>query len=181
MLFRSGLEFDGITGSSCASSGGGGCLADITVTQIGTVGSQTAAFFLGDISTPASNGEDRIVTITYEAHLLDSGVAGNARVNSANVYGNQTDQIAGTPGTPPLPGSFDVQATPATATVFIVEPVLTVDKDVNGQVGDTDNRRALPGDTLTYTVTVRNTGSSDANDRSEERRVGKECRSRWPP
>jgi uncharacterized repeat protein (TIGR01451 family)/fimbrial isopeptide formation D2 family protein len=159
-----GLEFDGITGSSCASSGGGACLADITVGQIGTVGSQTAAFFLGDISTPSSNGEDRIVTITYEAHLLDSGVAGNARINSANVYGNQTDQIVGTPGTPPLPGSFDVQATPATATVFIVEPVLTVDKDVNGQVGDTDNRRAIPGDTLTYTVTVRNTGSSDAND-----------------
>ncbi len=159
-----GLEFDGITGSSCTSSGGGACLADIPVAQIGTVGSQTAAFFLGDISTPASNAEDRIVTITYEAHLLDSGVAGNARINSANAYGNQTDQITGTPATPPLPGSFDVQATPAVATVLIVEPVLTVDKDVNGQVGDTDIRRAVPGETLTYTVTVRNTGSSDAND-----------------
>ncbi|NOX24275.1 MAG: hypothetical protein GXP36_14450 [Actinobacteria bacterium] len=67
---------------------------------------------LGDISTPASNGENRTITITYEADLLDSAVAGNARINSANVYGNQTDHITGTPATPPLPWSFGVQATP---------------------------------------------------------------------
>ncbi len=90
--------------------------------RLAFVGPQTAAFFLGDISTPASNGEDRTITITDEADLLDSGVAGNARINSADVYGNQTDHITGTPATPPLPWSFDVQATPATATAFIVEP-----------------------------------------------------------
>lgn len=159
-----GLEFDGITGSSCLSSGGGACLPDITVAQIGVVGSQNAVFFLGDIATPSTNGEDRIVTITYEAHLLDSGGAGDTRINSANVYGNQTDRIAGTPPVPPAPGGFDVEATPATATITIVEPTLTIDKDVVGQVGDTDTRRAVPGESLTYTLVVENAGTSDAND-----------------
>lgn len=92
------------------------------VYRLALVGSQTAAFFLGDISTPASNGEDRIITITDEANLLNSGVAGNARINSTNVYGNQADHITATPATPPLPWSFDVQATPATATAFTVGP-----------------------------------------------------------
>jgi len=159
-----GLSFYGITGSSCLSSGGGLCTPNITVTQIGTIGTQTAAFFLGDVDTPASNGEDRIVTITYEAHILDMGSAGDTLVNSANAYGNQTDQIPGTPTTPPVPGSFDVQATPATATVTIVEPTLTIDKDVVGQVGDSDTRRAVAGETLTYTLVVSNTGTSDANN-----------------
>ena len=163
-LLPAGVSFDGITGSSCASAGGGACDSDITVTQIGAAGTQTAAFFLGDISVPAANGQDRIITITYDAHLLDSGSSGDTRINSANAYGNQTDTVTGTPGLPLVPGDFDVAADPATATVTIVEPTLTIDKDVSGQVGDSDARRAVPGDFLTYTIVVENTGTSDAND-----------------
>ncbi|MGI9529257.1 MAG: SdrD B-like domain-containing protein, partial [Acidimicrobiia bacterium] len=159
-----GVSFDGITGSSCESAGGSACDAVITVNQIGTVGTQTAAFFLGDIAVPAVNGLDRIVTITYDAHLLDSGSSGDTRINSANVYGNQSDLVTGTPTLPLVPGDFDVAADPATATATIVEPRLTLDKDVSDQIGDSDARRAVPGELLTYTIVVENTGTSDAND-----------------
>lgn len=159
----SGMAFDGVVSSSCDMAGAA-CDPLITVNEIGVIGTTTAAFFLGDIDAPSVSGDTRVVTITYEAHLLDSGVAGNSRVNSASVYGNQTDKITGIPGTPPVPSGFDVSAGPATATITIVEPSLSVDKDVSGQVGDTDYRRALPGETLTYTVVVRNSGGANVSD-----------------
>ncbi len=159
-----GIQFDGTVSSSCAAAGGGACSPDITVSEIGTVGTDTAAWFLGDLDTAST--EDRVVTIVYDAHVLDipSTGSGDTLVNTANIYGNQTDQITGTPATPPDPSGFDLSATPDTALVNIVEPRLTIDKDVNGQVGDVDWRRALAGDTLTYTLVVANTGTLAAHD-----------------
>ena len=42
-----------------------------------------------------------------------------------------------------------------------------------------DRATAAPGERVTYTLTAKNIGDRDV--RSEERRVGKECRSRWSP
>ncbi len=152
-----GMEFDGLVSSNC-DMGGGPCDPMVTATEIGIAGSTTAAFFFGDIDISSATGEERVVTIEYRAHLLDSGVAGNTRVSSASVYGNQTDKIAGTPSSVPLPSSFDVAVGPATDTVTVVEPRLTIDKDVAGQVGDGDYRRAVPGENLSFTIVA--TGSS---------------------
>ena len=48
--------------------------------------------------------------------------------------------------------------------VDTVEPTLTIDKDVSGQVGDSDRRRAQPGDASTYSLLITNTGSGAADD-----------------
>jgi fimbrial isopeptide formation D2 family protein/uncharacterized repeat protein (TIGR01451 family) len=158
-----GMAYDGTTGSTCVM-GGGACTPDITAVDIGVSGTTAAAFFLGDLVPASATGEPRTVTIIYQAHLLDSGSAGNTRINTASVYGNQTDRIAGTPPSPPAPASFDVAASAATAAITIVEPRLLIDKDVGGQVGDADYRRAVPGDILAYTVSAANAGSSPAYD-----------------
>ena len=61
-------------------------------------------------------------------------------------------------------------------------------KTVNDEISDADKRQLL--DSLRQervaaprkiTVTRRETSTIRQNDRSEERRVGKECRSRWSP
>jgi len=153
-----GMEFDGIVSSSCDMEGSP-CDPMINVTELGALGTTTAAFFLGDIDVSSTTGQDRVVTIEYRAHLADSGVAGDTRVSSASAYGNQTDQIAGTPGSVPLPSSFDVAVGPVTDTVRIVEPLMSIDKDVSGQTGDGDSRRAVPGDVLTYTIVAANSAA----------------------
>jgi uncharacterized repeat protein (TIGR01451 family)/fimbrial isopeptide formation D2 family protein len=154
-----GMVFDGMVSSSCDMEGAP-CDPAIDVTEIGLVGTNTAAFFLGDIDMSSTTGEARVVSIDYEVHLIDSGSAGNTRVSSAKIYGNQTDRIAGTPGTPPLPSSFDVSVGPANDTVTVVEPGMSIDKDVAGQIGDADSRRAVPGETLTYTIVATNSATT---------------------
>ncbi len=158
-----GMIFDGIVSSTCAM-GGAACDPMLTATEIGIAGTTTAAFFLGDIDVSSTTGEDRVVSIEYRAHLLDSGSAGDARVSAVDIYGNQTDRIPGTPSSVPLPSSFDVAVGPATDTVTIDEPHLVIDKDVTGQVADVDYRRAVPGEALTYTITATNSSVSHTSD-----------------
>ena len=100
------------------------------------------------------------MTIVYDGHVLNTVDSGDTETNSATVYGNTIDRIlVEPPATAPAPGSFDVTAGPATADVDIIEPELTIDKDVVGQVGDSDTRRALPNETLTYQLTIANTAT----------------------
>jgi large repetitive protein len=155
-----GLVFIDTLSMSC-EQGGGACSPPITVTELGSDG-DVVAWFLGDLSTAAA--QDRVVTIEYEAYVDDviGVVDGVTLTNTANVYGNQTDLVVGTPGAIPDAGDFDVAGTPDDADLDVVEPTLTIDKDVAGQVGDTDTRRAVPGETLTYTLVIANTGSSPA-------------------
>ncbi len=156
-----GVVYDSTTASSC-DQGGAACSPLISVTPIGSDG-DAVAWFLGDLGTAAA--ADRVVTIVYEAYLDDVGaVTGGATLtNTAVVVGNQTNQ-PGVPAGPPDPATYDVTSPDATSEVDVVEPALTINKNVAGQVGDTDNRRAVPGDTLTYSVVVENTGSSAAWD-----------------
>ena len=156
-----GILYDSTTASSC-DQGGGACSPAISVAPIGTDG-DAVAWFLGDLGTAAA--ADRVVTIVYEAYLdEDAAVVGGATLsNTAVVVGNQTNQ-PGIPATPPDPTTYDIASPPATIDVDVVEPTLTIDKDVAGQAGDTDTRRAVPGDTLTFSVIVENTGSSPAWD-----------------
>ncbi len=155
-----GLVFIDTLSMSC-DQGGAACSPVITVTELGSDG-DVVAWFLGDLSTAAV--QDRVVTIEYEAYVDDAiGVVdGVTLTNTANVYGNQTDLVGGTPGAIPDAGDFDVDGTPDDADLDVVEPTLTIDKDVAGQVGDTDTRRAVPGESLTYTLVITNTGSSPA-------------------
>ena len=156
-----GVIYSSTTGSSCAQ-GVLACSPLISVSPIGSDG-DAVAWFLGDLGTAAA--ADRVVTIVYEAYLDDAGaVTGGATLtNTAVVVGNQTNQ-PGVPAGPPDPAAYDVTSPIATSDVDVVEPTLTINKDVAGQVDDTDNRRAVPGDTLTYSVIVENTGSSAAWD-----------------
>ncbi|MDX2343227.1 MAG: SdrD B-like domain-containing protein, partial [Acidimicrobiia bacterium] len=157
----SGLSYDGMVGVSTCDMNGSACSPDITATDIGVVGSQAVGFWLDDIDTARATGEARVVTIIYNAHVLNTLVRGATPDNAASVYGHQTDKIPVAPTVPPATGGFDVNAGPAVATVTIVEPQLSINKDVSGQSGDTDYRRALPGETLTYTVTVTNSGAAN--------------------
>jgi fimbrial isopeptide formation D2 family protein/uncharacterized repeat protein (TIGR01451 family) len=152
-----GVGFDAMISSSCVM-GGSACNPDIVATEV--VGTPDATFYLGDIDVPSATGEDRVVTITYAGHLLDTGSAGDARVNAASIYGNRTDLISGVPATEPDPATFDVAVGPTIATVTVTEPSLSIDKDVAGQAGDSDYRRAVPGESLSYTIQVANSGAA---------------------
>lgn len=156
-----GVVFDSTISTAC-DQGGSACSPLITVSEIGYDG-DVVAWTLGDLATPAA--EDRVVTIVYEAHLDDIGAIsdGATLTNGAVAVGNQTD--AGLPPVdPPDPGDFDVATDEETADVDVVEPSLTLDKSVVGQIGDSDFKRAVPGETLTYQIVVENTGTSPAYD-----------------
>ncbi len=156
-----GVVYDSTTASSC-DQGGGACSPLISVLPIGSDG-DAVAWFLGDLGTPAV--ADRVVTIVYEAYLDDvAAVADGATLtNTAVVVGYQTNQ-PGVPASPPDPATYDVTSPDTSTDVDVVEPTLTINKNVAGQVGDSDNRRAVPGETLTYSVVIENTGSSAAWD-----------------
>lgn len=156
-----GMVFDGIVATSCAM-GAGSCAPSLDVQHQYSSG-QTVSFFLGDIDTPAS--DSRILTIVYQAHVADSATASETLTNTASLHGNTTDHLVADPGF--VPGPFDVNTDVVEATVSIVEPGLSIDKDVSGQQGDSDFRRAKAGTTLYYTLTLSNaagTYSSPAYD-----------------
>jgi fimbrial isopeptide formation D2 family protein/uncharacterized repeat protein (TIGR01451 family) len=156
-----GVIYDATTSATC-DQGGVACSPAIVVSAIGSDG-DAVAWHLGDLDSAAP--ADRVVTIVYEVHLDDAPAVTNGATlsNSAVVVGNQTN-LLGVPSAPPNPASYDLTSTPATSDVDVVEPAVTIDKDVNGQAGDSDARRAVPGETLTYTLAVTNTGTRAAWD-----------------
>lgn len=155
------VRFGEVVSSGCLQ-GGGSCAPDIAPTLIGspTTTDRSIGFFLGDLAPAAP--ADRVVTIVYTGIVTPAAVSGSTLTNSARPYLNQTDKITGTPATVPVPATFDIAETADSAQVTVVAPRLTIDKDVAGQVGDTDTRRARPGDVLAYAIAVTNTGTSPA-------------------
>ena len=158
-----GVRFDHLVSASC-DMGGSACSPAITPTVIGTptASDRTIGYFVGDMPTAAS--AMRTVTISYVGIVVSPAKSGDIESNAARIYLDTTDKIGGTPSTVPPTGGFDVAGANAVANVAIVEPKLTLDKHVDGQVADTDFRRAKPGDVLHYTVTLTNTGTSTAFD-----------------
>jgi len=166
-----GIVFESLTSVSCVPLGGGSCVPDITVGDVTTITATTpptsggdVAFFLGDLTAPST--VERVITINYVGVIADVAAAndGSTLTNEARAYWNETDQITGVPTDIPDPGSFDNTSNPGAAKVDTVEPTLTIDKDVVGQAGDTDTRRAVPGEVLTYDLSIVNTGTSPAYD-----------------
>ena len=157
-----GIAFESLTSVVC-DEGGGACSPDVVTGDAAVVaGGGDVAFFFDDMPTAATG--DRVITITYVAVVDDVAAAddGSNLGNTAAVYWNSSDTITSTPATPPAAGDFDGASTPSTADIDTLEPTLTIDKDVSGQSADDDFRRAAPGDTLTYAVTITNTGTSPA-------------------
>ena len=149
--------------TSCQAAGGGACSPDITgIAELTPTGGDVG-WFLGDLTTPSS--DDRIVTIVFDAYVDDDPAAtsGATLTNSVNVYGNQTDELGTITVVPDSP-NYDVVGTPASVGEHIVEPRLTISKRVLDGATPVTSRRALPGETLTYQLTIRNTGTSDAYD-----------------
>ncbi len=155
--------------SASCTSGCGGAVPDIAPTLLPTIADTPAAgrtrvgWFLGDVPEAAVA---RVVTITYRAKVDATRVSGAVEdgatlVNGARLRWNTSDLVSGTPTTIPSPTATTAVAT---ATVTVIEPTLVIDKDVSGQVADTDARMAAPGEALTYTLTVRNTGTAPAYD-----------------
>lgn len=144
---------------TCTADGGAACDPDVTSASVALTG-QTYSFFIDDLA-PADD-DARTIRLTYSGRVAQTLATGNTPNNSATIHANDSDRIHTPPTTPPNPSDFDFSSAPSTATVTIVEPHLTIDKDVRGQVGDSDTRRAEPGDVLTFDVTVANIGSSTA-------------------
>ncbi|MBG6055078.1 fimbrial isopeptide formation D2 family protein/uncharacterized repeat protein (TIGR01451 family) [Salinibacterium sp. CAN_S4] len=155
------VRFGELLGSSC-DQGGTPCAVSATLIGAPTTTDRTIGYFLGDLS-PASSSS-RVVTISYTGIVTTGAVSGDTLQNTARPYWNSGDTITGTPTSVPAASSYANLGSPGSASVSVVEPRLTIDKKVAGQIGDSDSRRAKPGEVLTYTVSVTNTGTSPAYD-----------------
>ncbi len=155
------VRFGEFLSSSC-DQGGTPCAVDAPLIGTPSTTDRTIGFFLGDL--PTAESSSRLVTITYTGIVTTGAASGNTLQNTARPYWNRSDTISGTPSSVPAAASYTNLGSPANASVAVVEPRLTVDKNVVGQVGDADWRRAKPGETLTYTVSIHNAGNSPAWD-----------------
>jgi len=161
-----GIDFDATESVTCI----GGC--GLTATQLAPSpqgdGSTRLGWWIGDAG---SAGADRTVRIVYRAHVDDRRepeatpvIAGQTYVNPALASYNSTDRVVGTPASIAALPVFDESSNTDTATVTVAEPAIVLNKDVSGDANGDDARETQPGDTYTYTIAVRNTGTAPAHD-----------------
>lgn len=157
-----GMTYNSLQSATCE----GGC--NLTASEIpptvNSNGTTTLGFYMGNV-TSEPFGVNRVLKLVYTAHInstYHSGSevkTGETLTNSAVFYDNPTDTFNNVkPSSPPSPSSYAHASTPATATVHVGEPSITVTKLVNG-VSSTSTQ---PNGVLTYTLAVKNTGSSTA-------------------
>ncbi|MBF6621814.1 MAG: DUF11 domain-containing protein, partial [Patulibacter sp.] len=158
-----GFDVDRYVSAACTA----GCVGDepdvreFDVTDAGS-GKLQAAWFLGDL---AAHTAERTYTMVVEGYIRDTYrnapqakvLDGTSLTNQARVRTNRSDKLPAAPGT--VPGTFDDTVGPATATVKVVEPKLTLTKSADDPDGHVEG-----GQRLTYTVTLKNTGTSPAYD-----------------
>jgi uncharacterized repeat protein (TIGR01451 family)/fimbrial isopeptide formation D2 family protein len=161
-----GIFWQSLTSSSCVE-GGSPCALTASVVGTPTASDRTIAYFLGDVTTAAS---DRVVTIVYLGRVAPAATPG-AMTNTARLRFDA-------PGSPPFAPttiadvtahSYATTGSSANATVTEQEPALGIVKRVTGIAGSgahllTTPPRAVPGDVIAYTVTVTNSGTWPAYD-----------------
>jgi uncharacterized repeat protein (TIGR01451 family)/fimbrial isopeptide formation D2 family protein len=167
-----GVRFDGTTSTTCVT--GCGSPGDLSATTLpastAVDGRTTLGWYVGDLpSAPV----DRVLRIVYRGHVartLTPGappanvVAGQTLTNTVRAHYNGTDELTTDPTTTPAPGGFDEATDPDTAQVDVVEPRVTIDKNVSGDTDADDARTTQPGDDYTYELLVRNAGDAPAYD-----------------
>ncbi len=163
-----GVEFDGPASFECTT----GCTeaSELTGTALTpavdpTTGVKTIGWYFAQ---PAFNAAERIVVISYEAHVLKTErkggavAAGDELENTAAGLYNSSDKFPKPPTTVPPKSGFDKETPPAHAETTVVAPHLKLDKAVSGDADNDDFRVVSPGETLTFTVTLENDGTSPA-------------------
>jgi large repetitive protein len=162
-----GMVFGDTVSVSCD---GGPCTPAVTSlpAAVQPDGRTRVGWYLDDLPNQT---ETRTYTITYSAHVADDYadpvapvVSGNTLTNSAAAFSNGQDLITTIPTSVPDPGGFEDATDPDTADVGVVEPAVTIDKDVSGDANDDDVRDTQPGDSYTYSLVVRNNGNAPAYD-----------------
>ena len=167
------MQFVGFTGcTGLAGVPAAVALCD-NLTEIGPEAGASATtrlgWFFGDLAPAAVT---RSVALSYDAVVLPTGVGG-APVNAGAVLTNRidnvwnlTDKVTTPPATVPAPGAYDVTdpGGPYRVNITVIEPALTLDKRVAGQVGDSDDRTADVDATLNYAVTLTNGAGANVAD-----------------
>lgn len=163
-----GIDFDGELSAVCTLGCGPTPASTLLPRVANADGSTTVGWFMGDL---AAHSSSRTFEITYRTHIDDTYqpegtavVSGDVLTNSASLYWNVANTITGTPTSVPAAGDFTKKDGPRTTNVTVQAPAITLDKNVSGDPGNTDTRATVPGDTYTYTITVKNTGNANAYD-----------------
>ena len=163
-----GMLYESLGSITCTQGAGTCPLTTATVSNDGSATGARVSFFFDDITTPAA--QDRVIRINYTAVVANAVAVddGDTLTNGAEIYWNLTNLITTPPGltSPPAPGSFNGNPNPQPSTfdVDVLEPLVTIDKNVSGDPDNDDRRRAKPGDVLTYSLVVANSGTSPAYD-----------------
>lgn len=162
-----GMAYGSTTSATCID----GCTGTVDASNLPSVnnagGTTTLGWFVGDLDSQSTPRTFRFVYTARVKKQLNGSVnvkAGDTLTNTATAYYNGSNLITGTPATIPLPTTFSDKTDPDTATVTVAEPKITIDKDVSDDADDDDRRPTQPGDDYTYTLKVKNTGTSPAYD-----------------
>lgn len=152
--------FDNIqfTGYSCSTGCPPGATPPAPTTSIGA-----GDVLTWDFGNVASDTTSRTITLTYTARV-DNVIDNQSGTTLTNTAGPTWCSVA----TQPCPAPNVITPTPATQTVTLTEPNLTIDKDVSCQSGDADacnvQPNTLPANRYTYSITIDNNGTETAYD-----------------
>ncbi|WP_168187214.1 SdrD B-like domain-containing protein [Salinibacterium sp. UTAS2018] len=157
------VRFGSFTSATCDQAGeecvGLPALKDSVIGVTPAATDRQIGYFLGDIVAATA---DRTVTLKYTGVVTTAAEDGDVLRNTAIPRWNFESKVDDEPTS--VPTSFDTSGPASSADAKAVEPKITIDKAVEGQDGDSDARRAKPGQELKYTIVVRNTGTSPAYD-----------------
>ena len=154
------LAYGSTTSITCSDNDGPPC-ADALPVLAPTAGSASPLrWYVGDV-TPSA--QTRTLTLTYTARVRAASAGGATLTNGVSAGWNATNRFndADLSG---VTWAFDYGTTNATTSITVVRPTIVVQKSVDLSGTSVDYRHAAPGDLLTYTITVRNTGTATAHE-----------------
>ena len=163
-----GLIFGAYVSATCTAgcTGGGTDITPSDLTPVANGDDTRIGWYLGDLDpAPTSRTVELVYTTNIGATYGAGGdvADGDQLINTATLAFNQTDQITTDPTTPPDPAGFD-ETRESSSTTDVDEPAIGIDKDVSGQVGDSDARDTEPGDSYSFSIAVTNAGTAPAYD-----------------